>query len=67
MPGFVLDRGHTAENKAAHGAPVLEKGVTINKGTNTQDCFGFILFGNNYSKTLRLKRQQPFYYISQIL
>lgn len=36
MPGFVLDRGHTAENKAVHGAPVLEKGVTINKGTNTQ-------------------------------
>ena len=35
MPGFVLDNGHTAENKAAHGTPILEKGDTINKETNT--------------------------------
>ena len=44
-PVFVLDGGHTAENKA-HGAPVLEKGDTINKETNAKYCFGFILSGN---------------------
>ena len=60
LPGFVLDNGHTAENKAAHGTPILEKGDTINKETNTQDCSGFILFGNKYSKTLWLKNNSHF-------
>lgn len=33
MPGSGLDGGHTAENKASHGAPVPGKGDMINKGT----------------------------------
>ena len=60
LPGFVLGSSHAAENKAAHGTPILEKGDTINKETNTQDCFGFILFSNKYSKTLWLKNNSHF-------